>query len=74
MSVTNEKLDSKLKMQFDHGVDEEGRPILKSKTYSKVDPEALDESVYDVAKTIGNLQTKGVKAISRVDESVLSEA
>jgi len=73
MTIKNEKQESKLKMSFDCGVDDEGKAVVRSKTYSRVKAESNDEAIYSVAKTIGDLQSNRVQEVSRVDESVLIE-
>lgn len=74
MAIQNEAMASKLKISLDHGLDEEGKALTKNKTYSHVKAESTDESIYSVAQTITSLQEHDIKAIYRIDESVLKEA
>lgn len=72
MAITAVKENSKLKIELLKGMDGD-KPILKSKTYSKVKPEAQDEAVYEVGKSIGSLQTLPVHKVKRLEEIELVE-
>ncbi|KGG79969.1 DUF1659 domain-containing protein [Caloranaerobacter azorensis] len=73
MAVNAVTKDSKIKLNLDGGVDQKGKQIVKSKTYSKVKTAATNEDVYSVAKTLANLQKMPVVSIRRIDEIELVE-
>ncbi|WP_427338019.1 DUF1659 domain-containing protein [Caloranaerobacter sp. DY30410] len=73
MAVNAVTKDSKIKLNLDGGVDQKGKQIVKSKTYSKVKTVATNEDVYSVAKTLANLQKMPVVSIRRIDEIELVE-
>ncbi|WP_195938086.1 DUF1659 domain-containing protein [Romboutsia sp. 1001713B170131_170501_G6] len=49
MAVTITKNPSYLKLRFDCGKDDEtGKTVVRTKSYSNVNPDATDQDVYDV--------------------------
>ncbi|MEM5794688.1 MAG: DUF1659 domain-containing protein [Bacillota bacterium] len=73
MPVLVTPLTSKMKLQFQTGVDGEGNPVYKSKTISKVKTDALEQDVFDTANALGGLCTDSLSAVTRIDDSDLSE-
>jgi len=73
MAVVSTVTDSRLQLKLQTGQDADGNPIIKTKTYSRVKPAALDEDVYAIAKAIAALQTNPLVAVKRVDEEELTE-
>ena len=74
MPVVSTPLASTLRLQVQTGTDSEGNPVYRLRSFSRVKPEASDQDVYDVAVALGNLQVHPVNAISRVNESDLSQS
>ncbi|ATW24518.1 DUF1659 domain-containing protein [Candidatus Formimonas warabiya] len=73
MAVVVTPLTSKIKLQFQTGVNGEGKPVYKSKTISKVKTDAADQDVLDVAAALAELSAYTLSAISRIDDSDLAE-
>ena len=73
MAINVHLEDSKLRMTFSEGVDGNGNELKKTRTYSSIKPETLDEDVYAVADTFGSLQKNPVLRIARVDEKEITE-
>jgi hypothetical protein len=74
MAVVSEALAAKLKLSLDFGVDEDGKVIKRSKTFSHVKSDATDENILDTAKIIVSLQEHDLRSVVRMDEALLSEA
>lgn len=72
MALTAVKESTRLKLELVAGMDGD-KLILKSKTYSRVKPDAEDQAVYEVGQFIGNLQTLPVHKIKRLEEIELVE-
>lgn len=64
---------SRLTLTVNMGSDEDGSPILRSRSYSGVKPAAADQDVFDVAEVLGGLQQYVVEEISRTDETGLAD-
>jgi len=73
MAVLVTPLTSKMKLQFQTGVDGEGNPVYKSKTISKVKTAAVDQDVFDTANALSGLCADVLSAVTRIDDSDLSE-
>ena len=73
MPVVATALASRVRLQFQTGVDIEGNPIYKNKTYSRVKTNALDQDVYDVAESIASLSANALNAVTRLDDTDLAE-
>lgn len=62
-----------LKIKFNFGKDlETGQDINKSKTFSNVKSDAVNQDLFDVANVIASLQTGSIVEISRIDNATLS--
>lgn len=61
------------KIYVNKGLDDEGKEMKATRTYSKVDPGATPQNVYDVANAIGAIQKHEVEKIEKIDDSTLSE-
>lgn len=73
MAVNSVNTESVLRMQMQTGVDGDGDPIYRNKNLYSVKPEALDQDLYDVAQSIGQLQNYALNAVLRIDISRLEE-
>lgn len=74
MAVNAVSQDSKIKLNLDGGIDQNGKQMVKSKTYSKVKAAATNEDVYSVATALTGLQKLPVVSIRRIDEVELVES
>lgn len=73
MAVNTVAQDSKFKIQLDAGVDEKGKPIIKSKTFSNVKSTATNDDVYDVANSLAELQELSLISVRRIDEIEITQ-
>lgn len=73
MAVIINPMDSKLKIKYQIGVDDNGNSKYKTKTYSNIKTEAMDEDVFAVAQSLANLQQYMVEDFRRVDEKEIAE-
>ncbi len=71
MPVNSVVVSSALKLMVQTGVSDTGDPIIRSRSFNNVKPEADDEAVYNVAESLGELQQYPVHAIRKVIESDL---
>ncbi|MGL5713059.1 MAG: DUF1659 domain-containing protein [Paraclostridium sp.] len=72
-SVVQTKNPSSLRMRFDCGLNNEGKSIIKSKTYSNLRPTAAPLDVFNVADALASLQKHDVLEISKQDSTTISE-
>ena len=72
-SVTETKNPSSLKMKFDCGLGDNGRTIVKSRTYSNLKPDAKALDVYNVADAMVSLQQHSVLEIIKQDNTQLNQ-
>ncbi|QZT35229.1 DUF1659 domain-containing protein [Caldalkalibacillus thermarum TA2.A1] len=63
--------DTRLILVFYVGDDEDGNPIERSKTFSRVKPTATDEDLYQVAQALASLQTHLLVETERADRATL---
>jgi hypothetical protein len=71
-TVTETKNPSSLKMRFDCGLGENGRTIVKSRTYSNLKPDAKALDVYNIADAMASLQQHSVLEIVKQDNTGLN--
>lgn len=71
-SVVETKNPSSLKMRFDCGLGENGRTIVKSRTYSNLKPDAKALDVYNIADAMASLQQHSVLEIVKQDNTGLN--
>lgn len=64
---------SSLKIKFDYGKNNEGKTIVRTKSYGSVRPTASNDNLMEVGQVISSLQSKNVMGYFRVDNSELSE-
>ena len=63
-----------LKLKFDCGKDlETGKTIVKSKTYSNLDPDASADDVYEVGASIASLQKHTLLEVIKIDNTTITE-
>lgn len=70
--VTETKNASSLKIKFDCGLGENGRTLIKSRTYSNLKPEADVLDVYNVAETLESLQKNTLIEVVKQDNTDLA--
>lgn len=73
MAIITSPTDSRLRLMVQTGTDAQGNPVVATRNYSRIKPEATDEGVYQVATVLGELQKHPVFAINRVNEVKLEE-
>ncbi len=73
MAVISTNNPSGLKLRFDCGKDDNGKVIVKTKTYSKVNPNVTSEDLYLVAKSISSLQEHSLIEVQKIDNTTISE-
>lgn len=62
---------SRLVLTLDDGVDNEGNPRTKTKSFNNVKPDASDEALFNVANSLAPLQTRTLISIDRHDQAEL---
>ncbi len=73
MAVISTNNPTGLKLRFDCGKDDNGKVIVKTKTYSKVNPNVTNEDLYLVAKSISSLQEHSLIEVQKIDNTTISE-
>ena len=72
MAVSETKNPSTLKIKFDCGLNDDGKTIVKSRTFSNVVDNATSQDVLDVANALIGLQNHDVLEILKVDNNILN--
>ena len=72
MAVSETKNPSALKIKFDCGYDDNGKTIVKSRTYSNVKGDAASQNVLDVARALIDLQVHDELEIIKQDNTILN--
>ena len=72
MTVSETKNPSVLKIKFDCGLNDDGKTIVKSRTFSNVADNATSQDVLDVANALIGLQNHDVLEILKVDNTILN--
>ncbi|MEA5093437.1 MAG: DUF1659 domain-containing protein [Sedimentibacter saalensis] len=72
MAVIANQADSKLKLVFNAGLDEENKDIMKNKTFANVKPAVTNETLYNLAVSMSDLQSYTLSKIVRYEEYQLS--
>jgi len=62
---------SRCLVRLQSGVDEDGNPILVSRSYGRILPTASHEDVYEVMMALMNLQNFTVYSVHRLEEGEL---
>lgn len=71
MAVITNQADSKMKIVYNAGVDDDNKPIVKSKTFPRVKAATSNENLYNLGVAISELQTHELTTIVRYEEYVL---
>jgi hypothetical protein len=72
MAVSETKNASSLKLKFDCGMNDDGKTVIKSRTYSNVKADATSQDVFDVARALVDLQIHDNIEILKQDNTVLN--
>ncbi|WP_045518511.1 DUF1659 domain-containing protein [Neobacillus niacini] len=62
---------SKLRLVFQVGMDDDGKPVLKTKTFSNIQKSATADQLLQVAQAIIGLSNDTISNIERVDNADL---
>lgn len=62
-------IDSKLRLVFEVGTDENGKTLYKTKTLNNVKPEATTEQLFLTAQALGALCNDPITTVERNDSS-----
>lgn len=65
-------ISSKLKLEYDGGVNSDGKQIIDSDTYSSLKTSASTEDIFSVSNKISGLKSKSLISIKRLDETEIS--
>ena len=72
MAVSETKNASSLKLKFDCGMNDDGKTVIKSRTYSNVKADATSQDVFDIARALVDLQIHDNMEILKQDNTVLN--
>ena len=72
MAVSETKNASSLKLKFDCGLNDDGKTVIKSRTYPNVKADATSQDVFDVARALVDLQIHDNIEILKQDNTVLN--
>ncbi|GMB08671.1 DUF1659 domain-containing protein [Thermolongibacillus altinsuensis] len=64
---------SQLRLVFESGMTEDGKPLYKNKNYSNIKPTATESSLFSVAQALASLQSASLAHVQRTDFHVLGE-
>ncbi|KJS21378.1 MAG: hypothetical protein VR72_10750 [Clostridiaceae bacterium BRH_c20a] len=73
MAIISTALGSRLQVILQTGVDGQGNPVLKTRSYNRVKASASDENVYQFSVTIAGLQLHPLYEVNRVNEVSLEQ-
>jgi hypothetical protein len=68
MAVVTNQADSKLRLVFNAGLDENNKDIIKNKTYSNIKSTVANEDLYNLGLAISQLQSYTLMNIKRYEE------
>ena len=71
-NVVEVKNPSSLKVKFDCGLNDNGKTVVKSRTYSNLKHNAASNDVLDVAEALASLQQHSVLEITKIDNTTLA--
>ncbi|RHW40281.1 DUF1659 domain-containing protein [Neobacillus notoginsengisoli] len=61
--------ESRLRLSFETGVDEKGKPVYKSKTFNNLKKEATPDQMHQAASAIAALCKDPLSTVERTDRS-----
>lgn len=71
-NVTETKNHSTLRIKFDCGLNDDGKSIIKTRSYSNVKGDASSLDVYNVAETLVSLQKHDQLSVTKQDNTELN--
>lgn len=71
--VIETKDHSSLKLKFDCGLNEKGKTIMKSRSFSNVKSDAVALDLYNVAETIASLQKHTLFEVVKQDNTEIGQ-
>ncbi|AKN33816.1 hypothetical protein Ccar_24500 [Clostridium carboxidivorans P7] len=74
MAAKSTKLESSMVLKYKDGTDKNGKDKIKKLNFSKVKTSAVDQDVFDVAKSIETLLGKTLNELIRVDQNGITNA
>lgn len=63
MALESRAYPSTLQLVYDMGTDEDGKKIIRRRSYTNVKSEAADQDLYDVALAIAGLQANVINQV-----------
>lgn len=66
------KANTRLKLELDGGM-VNNKAVKKSKTFNNLNPEALNEDIYQIGKSISGLQSLELLELKKLEETILIE-
>jgi len=64
---------SSLKIVFDYGMDENNKPIFKTKTFNRIRLNSTADELYNTAIAIGSVSKESIWAIERNDRHEIGQ-
>jgi hypothetical protein len=71
-NVVESKNPSSLRVKFDCGLNDNGKTVVKSRTYSNLKHNAASIDVLEVAQGLASLQQHDVLEIAKIDNTTLA--
>ncbi|OEH85565.1 hypothetical protein BHU72_15010 [Desulfuribacillus stibiiarsenatis] len=71
MAVISDRIDTRVALVLNVGLDEKGNMKLSKKTYSRIKPAVTDEAIFNVANAIASLQDFELHGVERLDTNAL---
>ncbi len=68
MAIIANKYNSKLKLSYNAGTDENGKDIIKNKTYSNIKAAVANDDVYNLGVELSQLQELPLVNLVRLEE------
>jgi hypothetical protein len=59
--------DTQIRLMFETGLDENGEPVVKAKTFNNIKKEATVDQIYQAAQAIAGLSAYPLVAVERND-------
>ena len=73
MPVLSTLKDSSLRLVLQTGVDAQGNPVFKTRSYGNIKPSASDQDILSLAQQLAALQIHALEQVSRVNSFELTE-
>ncbi|MGI8314084.1 DUF1659 domain-containing protein [Halobacillus mangrovi] len=73
MAISSEKVGTQLQMVFENGVDGEGNPTFRTKSFNNVKPASTPEQLYTVSTALSQLQQRILYTVERNDSFVIAD-